>query len=359
MLSKLNHRYMRLSSKEFIAFLEEWMILLNSKIGVIDSLKAICETINNKKVRSIIISIVIDLEQGTSIVVAMQKFPRAFPVLALQMLKIAENTDSFIEIVNKMYLYYSQNKKAVNKVKSATLYPKILCLVCLATIVVLGLVVLPSFERMFITLNTELPLITRILIGFSRFLREYCVWIVIMVGLLIVVYFILSRCKGFVRFKDYLKINLPIIKQFYDVVVLSRFIEMFTTMIESNLSIINALSHAKGVLKNVHYEDAISKVILAIKEGEPFAEALKVEQLFPYSMVNMLAIGEKSGNLEQSLGYVSKYYREKFFTSMNKLVTYIEPIMIIVIAGIIALVMAGIFLPLLKMMDTTTIGGMK
>lgn len=340
----------KISQSTLSSFCRHWSALINSGMEINHALGAIRDYIENKTLRNVLTSINIELTKGKEIYQAFMNYSNLFPKFFIYMLEIGEKTGKMEWILKQLAFYYEKENQIKQKVKNAFQYPKILLLLSLVVIIVLIFYVLPIFNQMFIQLGGDLPSISIFVNYISLIIHRYRLTL----GLLLIIIFILSkRLKGKMKLYviDRLKLIVPIYKKIYLSTLTTRLIRGLTILLKSAVGIIESLEMIKPLFENKIIEKRLDNAIILIKEGNNLSKVLKQMKIFPFSLMEIISIGEKSGNLSLLLEESAPFFDEQVINGSERLTKLIEPLMVLLIAFIIIILLFSVFFPVLKMIE--------
>lgn len=339
----------RIKPQETAVFTRQLATLLRAGIPLAESLAALIDQVENPRVEEIVTDVRRRVNEGSSLAAALEAHPKMFESLYINMVRSGEAAGNLDEVLFRL-ADFADNQIALRaKILSALLYPIIMVFVGGIIMIVLMVVVVPQITQLFADMDKALPWNTELLISVSNFLGNYW-WAVIVGGILS--YLIFRYWKktkaGHLRW-DKLRLKVPIFGDLSRKVAIARFGGTLGTMLSAGVPILQALDIVKNVLGNKVLEDVVDSSKESIKEGEAIAAPLKRSQQFPPLMVHMIAVGERSGQLETMLANVSATYQNEVEMKLSRLTTLLEPIMIVVMGGAVAFVVFSILMPILQM----------
>jgi type IV pilus assembly protein PilC len=295
-----------------------------------------------------------DVESGSPLSDALAKHPRVFDHLYSNMVKAGETGGVLDVILSRLASFMEKAQRLKRRIKGAMIYPTVVFTVVLAILLLIMIFVVPKFEEVFKALpgGGELPALTQALQGFSRFLVQNW-WAVI----LILLFFtfgtrLIGRSRAGRRFFDRMKLSMPIVGPLVQKVVVARFSRTFGTLIASGVPILEALDICRDTAGNHVMEVALGKVRDSISEGGSIAEPLGESGIFDDIVVNMIDVGEETGELDKMLIRVADNYDEEVDVAVGSITSIIEPLLIIFLGSAVFLIVLGLFLPLLRLIET-------
>ncbi|MFH1504332.1 MAG: type II secretion system F family protein [Candidatus Omnitrophota bacterium] len=341
----------RVSYSDISVFSRQLACLLKAGIPFLSSLATLKEEAKNKELIRIINSLMDDVEKGSFFSAALSKYENVFGSFYVDMIKTAEASGTLDETLQRLAVLREREEQIVSDIKSAATYPVIAVAVLAIGSFVVTAFVIPKFMNIFSRFDTELPLPTRFLIFMNRAICEFWyISIIGIAGLIIGFKFFVNKPKGRMLW-DIFKLKVPIIGPLTLKIALSKFTRSISVLIKTGVSIIKALELAKRNMANVRLKREIEIISEKIIQGESLANSMKEVKIFPPMVVQMVAAGEGTGKLDDLLLFVSDYYDSQVKYALKNLVTYIEPVLILIL-GIGVLIMAlGVFLPMWNMMQ--------
>lgn len=337
-------------TKDFVLFVRQFSIMLNSGMKVIDVVSFLIRNTKNQKLKKVLEGVHNDLLQGKSLSAAFGRYPNTFPQFFRNMVKIGEESGGLSQVLNKLADYYEKLAEQKKKVRQAFAYPIFLVIISIAAIMFLSMYVMPKFEKVFDQFDGELPLSTRIVLGISNFLLEYYGFVfagVLILGLIIM---LLNRSKEVKRIKDRFKLLNPLTKNLHTAVITSRFANGFSVLISNGVKLIDSIDTMSKLLDNMFVEKRLQVVKREIESGNSIAKSLNVINVFPKMLIEMIEVGEETTSLEQVLDISTKYFEDDVETQIKAMTASIQPILLGILALLIMLILLAIFQPMLDLL---------
>jgi type IV pilus assembly protein PilC len=331
---------------ELANFAQRLSVLIGAGIPLVRSITIIKNQSNLKHEKEMLQGLLSKVEAGEQLSTALQDYPKYFPKLFVHLIKAGETGGVLDEVLSELVEYYRKRDKINKEVKSALYYPITIVLVAIVAVFILMGFVLPNILNMLTGFGGEIPLPTQILIFVSNFISGY--WWAILIVLLIASLLIsnyVKTPKGKLR-KDRLLLKIPVIGDLIRKVVIARFASTLELLIKSGVNIINALPVIEEVVDNEVFADILLETRMRVREGSTLSEPIKQSGEFPPMVVQMLKVGEESGNIEDMLNKISAYYDLEVENAIEGSISLIEPVMIIILAVIVGGIVASIILPL-------------
>lgn len=343
--------------KILMVFTRQLATLIDSGLPLLRSLTVLGKQEPNPVLRSTIGSLADSVQGGATFSESLAQHPKLFNKLYVNMVKAGELGGVLEVVLNRLAEYQEKAQKLKNKIVSAMVYPAIVMFIAVAILIFLMVAIVPKFKEMFTETDSELPLISQIVFGFSEFCLSRTmffpnvVWMIIAVFLLYALFVAVGRTKGGREFIDNMKLHLPIFGDIQRKSAVSRFARTLGTLVTSGVPILQALNITRDTAGNVVISKAISKVHEAVKEGESIITPLSASGVFPTMVISMVDVGEETGQLPEMLLKVADVYDDEVDGAVTALTSILEPIMIVILALVVGAVVFALFLPLIKMIS--------
>lgn len=336
----------RVSDVDLLFFVKHLNIMLKAGISLFESIEMLVGQSSGKlKVR--LKTVLAEVSAGSKLSDSLKKYPKDFPELVVELIRTGELSGTLE--MNLAYIagFIRKDIDLKKKVKSAMMYPTLILVAVLGLIMAIGLFVLPKIIPLFGSLNVELPLSTQILLWFAEFFKDYGLHTAaILMGLIIFVPIFLNF-KWVRPVSHWMYLRTPVFGKILVQVNLARFFRVFSTLMEAGVPIDSTLSICKNVMRNHSYKSAISRMKISVERGNSMARSISGNpRLFPVLVDNMMVVGERTGNLAESLIYLGQFYEEEVDEKMKNLSTVLEPILLIVIGSLVAFVAFSIIGPI-------------
>jgi type IV pilus assembly protein PilC len=348
-LTQLEWSFRRIKTKDVVMFNIQLANMLNAGLSVISSLDILQKQNENKRLSEVIGRVSRSVQAGESFSQALAKHPRIFPNLLVSMVKAAEASGGLDKVLTKYAEFAEAQADLQRKIKEALYYPIILIVAATGVIVFIATVLIPKFVAVFNRAEISLPLPTIILAGAGTAIRQFW-YLIILAGVLIVVGIrkYVGTKAGRFRF-DKVSLKLPILGPIVRKTCISRFARTLSTLIGSGVPILESLDIVGDVVNNQVLGRVIKQMRQSVEKGERLAESLKISEEFPPDTVQMISVGEESGNLEGMLNKISDFYDRAAGYSIKKLVASLEPMLLVVMGVVVAFTMASMLLPMFNM----------
>jgi general secretion pathway protein F len=334
---------------EIAAFTRQMATLVKAGIPLADALGALVEQIANLRFKAPVSEVRAAVNEGSSLADALARHPKLFDELFVSMVRAGEIAGNLDEVLTRLADFLEGSQKLKSKVQSAMIYPLVMVAVGTIIMAVLMVKVIPNITSMFKQQGKTLPINTRMLIASSDFFRSW--WWALGIGLIaaIAAFANWTRGKEGRMVWDSFALRLPVLGELVRTINVSRFARTLGTMLEAGVPMLRALDTAKQIVGNVLIQQAIEEAKRAVTEGESLAQTLKKSGHFPPTMIHMVAVGEKAGQLEQMLARVADTYDAEVDTKLSRFTALLEPLMLVVMGGAVAFIVFSILQPIMDL----------
>jgi len=338
--------------KDMVVFSRQFASMMEAGVAMLRALNVLTEQTSNKKLRMALEQIRYEIEQGGVLSDSMLKYPKIFDTLYVSMVRAGEAGGILDQVLSRLAFFMEERSRLNQQVKSAMTYPVVVMFIAVGVFYAMLTLVLPTFSGMFASLGSDLPAYTQMLINLSKFLRSW--YMLLVIGIIVGVVWAL---KNYYQTKDgKFVIDLAILKMpiFGDMtrkVAVARFTRTFGTLIKSGVPIITSLEVVKDSAGNEVLRRAIEAVILKVQEGGTISAPLSQSNIFPPMVTQMVAIGEETGQLETMLEKVADFYDVEVETAVEGLTSLMEPLMIVILGGMVGAIVIGMYLPMFSIIS--------
>jgi type IV pilus assembly protein PilC len=345
--------FQRISLKDLFIFSRQFSIMLNSKVPIVECLMTIAAQTKNPELKEIISDIAQEVEAGSFLSKAFSKYPKVFSPFYVAMVKAGEASGKLPHSFNYLANHLEREYNLRGKITGAMIYPALVLVVFLAILGLMVFSILPSFEQILTEREVEIPFLTKIILSFSRFLREKFLFLALIVVIPVVLIFYYSRTKGGKKIFDKISLKIPFFGQILRQSILSRFAENLSTLTSAGLVVTEALEIVEEIVGNETYKNAISKIKEGVKKGEKISSISSLyPELFPPLFNQLVLVGEKTGTLSNSLLAISDFYQKETEKSIEGFLRILEPLLIIILGGLVGGLMLSVLLPLYRIIGT-------
>ncbi|MEI6806150.1 MAG: type II secretion system inner membrane protein GspF [Myxococcaceae bacterium] len=337
-----------ISISEIAQATRQMAILLQAGVQMVDALNALIDQIDNEKLKRIYSEIRSSVNEGSSLADAMQKHT-IFSNIYINMIRAGESSGALEVVLERLADFMEGQAQLKSKIISAMVYPAVMATVALVIMIVMLTTVIPRIAQIFIRAKVQLPFLTRMMIGISDVLSNYWWLLIMMIG---------GSVYGFMRWKktpkgraawDKFMLQVPVLGTITQLVSVARFSRTLSTLLASGVPLLHSLEIVRNIVSNDVLEKAIDAVREAVREGEDISTPLKRSGCFPPMVTHMIAIGEKSGQLETMLTRIAVTYEQQVQLRVTTLTALMEPIMIVIMGGSVGLIVFAILTPIMQM----------
>ncbi len=338
--------FKRVKTQDLMIFTRQFSTLLASQVPLSDSLANLYKQTEKPVLKEALYEIATDVDAGFSLSQALERHRGIFSEFYVNMIKSAEVTGRLSEVLNFLADYLEKQATLVSKVKNALTYPAFVIVLFVVVVIVMVTMVFPQIMPIFNESKVELPFLTKILLGASTFMSNWWWVILIAFGVIIVLlvdYFQTNEGKAV---RDTLALKMPILGPMFQKLYIARFAESARVLIKGGLTIPQAVEISSHTIGNVVYQERLHEAAEQVRKGKLLSQTLIGLEEFPPLVGQLISVGESTGRLEDLLGKVTDFYSREVDNMVDNLVTLIQPILMVVIGGVIAALFASILLPI-------------
>jgi len=342
------------NAKAVTLFTRQLSTLIGAGLPLVRALKIVEEQQPRGHLKNLFKGLVESIESGGSFSDALNRYPNVFSKLYVNMIRAGEAAGLLDLVLSRLADYFEKGQKLQARVKSALIYPCVVLLVALVVLIGLMIFVVPKFTALFSDMGIELPLITRILISTSKAIMTWKFWVAMMLvaAVIKVVFSAIMKSKAGKYFSDRILLGLPIIGKLMHKMIISRFASTLGTLVSSGVPILNAINIVRDTVNNEVVSAGLKRVHDSVKEGESIVAPIKQAGIFDSVVVNMVAVGEETGKLDEMLMRIASTYENEVDVAIAGLASMLEPFLIVTLAVIIGFIVISLFLPLVKLLTT-------
>jgi type IV pilus assembly protein PilC len=316
---------------------------------LVQSLDILAQQEEDETFRDIISTVKNEVEAGATLAAALQKHPRVFDDMYVNLVVAAEEAGTLDVILARLATHIEKMEELKKKIRSALVYPAMIVTVAIGVTIVLMVFVVPVFEKLFAGIGSTLPLPTRVVIAVSNIFKSYLPIVIAIVVVLVIVLRRYYKTENGKRWVDDMMLKLPIFGELLRKVAIARFARTLGTLVSSGVPILEALNIVAGASGNKVVEEAILKGRISISEGQTISEPLSQSGVFPVMVTQMISVGETTGSLELMLNKVADFYESEVDTAVATLSSMLEPVLMIFLGVIVGGLVISMYLPIFKM----------
>ncbi len=337
------------SQKDLQIFTRQFSTLITSGIAIVQALQMLESTIPSLPLREAVAQIRKEVETGKRFAEALKAHPKIFDSLYVNLVRAGEESGTLDSLLNRLSVYIEKSARITGKVKSAMFYPVAVLVISMLVVVGILVFVIPKFEDMFKSSGQELPGLTQMVVNASHFLFDY--WYMVIGVAVGSVWGLLAFYKSpqGKKFFAVLFLRLPLIGTLIRKNGVARFTRTLATMLQSGIGIIESLDIAGSTIGNWVMESTVEKAKKVVLEGKSMTVAFAKDPNYPEMVVQMIAVGEQTGAMDSMLGKVADFYEEEVEQTVGAITSLIEPAMMVILGGIIAVLVVAMYLPIFNM----------
>ena len=342
----------RVRLRDLVVFSRQFATMIDAGLSVVKCLDILQKQTRNPKMKDVIGEVKRDVAGGMSLTEALQKHPRIFSPLYVNMIRSAEAGGILDIVLDRLATFLEKEQETRNKIKSAMTYPAVVFCFAVLMLIALLFFVLPKFKGIFETMGLDLPLTTRLMLNFSEYTKNYWyVALVLVVGTVVTAKILAQTERG--RYAlDAGKLKLPIFGDLILKTCVSRFARTFGTLISSGVPVLRALEIVADTAGNRVVAETVQRARSSIKEGEKISTPLFGSKIFPVMVTQMIAVGEETGRLDQMLVKVSNFYDDEVDATLKSLTSLIEPLMIVGLGMIVGFIAVSVISPIYSLVGS-------
>ncbi|GAA6204015.1 MULTISPECIES: type II secretion system F family protein [Thalassotalea] len=340
-----------ISLDDLIVFCRQMYALVRSGVPILRAINGMAESSNSPKLKVALAEIATQLEGGYELSSALHQHPKLFSPLFVSLVHVGENTGQLDEAFSKLASYFEREQDTRKRIKTALRYPSFVLGAIAIAIVILNIFVIPTFANMFSKLGADLPWATKALISSSNFFLDY--WphlLVVCIGVFFGLRAYLKTEKGLYQW-DRIKTRLPIVGSIIERSILSRFSHSFAIVLKAGVPMTSGLTLVSDAVDNTYMSEKIIAMRTGIESGDSLLRSAVGSKLFTPLVLQMIAVGEETGRVDELLEEVGDYYEREVDYELGTLTAKIEPILIAIVASMVLILALGIFTPMWDMMS--------
>ena len=340
----------KLNSKAFTVMCSQFSIILRAGIPIARTVHLIADKTTDKPLKKMLMKIAKDVEAGRSLAASFAEHGgKLLPTTFIETIRAGEESGNLDRSFDTMYRHYDKQTKMRGKVKGAMAYPMFVLVIAVAVVIVLMVKVVPTFTAIFESYGSELPAITRLLIAISNFFRKYTIWMAAVFALLFIVYkFYGNTEKGRLNLAR-VQLRLPVLGNIARLNAASQFANTMTTMLGSGLPMTKAISITAGVMDNYYTGTEVGKLTGRLEEGYALGASMRDSGCMPDILVDMVAVGEETGEMEKTLDTIALYYDAELEMAIAAALAKLEPTILIFLALVAGFIVIAIYMSIFQM----------
>ena len=338
----------KIKSTDFIIYNQQFLALIHAGLPILKSLDMLTQRVKNPRFQLLLTDIAVRVKSGALLSEAFEA-QGAFPKVYTASLYAGEKSGNLEEVIRRYIEYQRTIDTTKSKIKSAITYPLILAVLLVILVTYLLAVVVPQFATFYEGLNAKLPDVTMLLIAVSRAIRSHLLTgILVLVGLIVGIRIWSRSPKGGMTM-DTLKLRFPILGDVWNKFSFSQLSRTLSTLLSGGIPLVNALEIVADSTGNRLVSNAVRSAIASVREGQSLSKSFEASPIVPELAIEMMQVGESTGSLSEMLRHVADFYDEEVSTKLNQIFTYIEPVLLVILATIVAFVLIALYLPIFNL----------
>jgi type IV pilus assembly protein PilC len=327
-------------------FTRQFATMISAGLPMVQCLEILATQMESAELRKVVMKVKESVQSGATLSEALGKHKKVYDDLYVNMVEAGEVGGALDTILIRLAQYREKADKLARKVKGALVYPIVVMIVAIGVTYAMLTFIVPVFAKMFSGLGAELPMPTQVVLGFSNFLRDNSLLMLLLLVLGVIGFKLYVRNpKGRLSW-DTFKLRMPLLGTLIRKSAISRFTRTLATLLSSGVSILDALSITARTAGNMVLQNAINKSMLSIAEGETITQPLKESGVFPPMVTQMISVGEKTGGMDDMLAKIADFYDDEVDAAVAALTSIIEPVIIVFMGAIIGGILIAMYLPM-------------
>lgn len=342
----------RVKTEHFTVFCRQLATMYRAGVSLVESVQILREQTASKPLAKLLGEIAEEMRGGKQLSEAASAYPTVFSTVFISMVQAGEAAGNLDVMLDRLAVFFEKERNTKEKVKSAMIYPAVMLVMMVLVVIFMMLFVIPQYAISFQGMGIELPLPTRMVMAVSEFMQQF--WYLVIVGLIapFVVWKWVRRTAQGKLVQDLMLLRIPVFGKLWHKQAIARFARTFSSLLAAAIPLMQGMTIVSNVVGNA----AIGKAILdsrdRVMSGDSMSEPLRQSKLFPPMVVQMMAIGERSGSIEDMLDKVADFYEADVDQMADRLKALLEPLMIILLTGIVGVIVMAVMMPTFKMMQS-------
>jgi type IV pilus assembly protein PilC len=340
----------KVNAADISVFSRQLATMLIAGIPMVQSFEIVASGVDKPSLRNLILAIKADVESGTSLYESLAKHPLYFDDLFVNLVRAGEQAGALDTLLDKIATYKEKSEATKKKVKKALFYPAAVLIVAGIVTTVLMIFVIPEFQKLFKGFGANLPAFTMFVIGISNALRHHGIWIALVIGVAgwTFMYF-KKRSRKMREVLDRMSLKIPIIGPILNKAAISRYARTLSTMFAAGVPLVEALESVAGATGNIVYENAVLKMRDEVATGQRLQRAMETQGVFPNMVVQMIAVGEESGSLDEMAAKVAVFYEAEVDNAVDSMSSLLEPLIMVILGVIVGGLVIAMYLPIFQL----------
>jgi type IV pilus assembly protein PilC len=340
----------KITTQDIAIFSRQLATMMQAGIPLVQAFDIVATGHENPGMQKLLNAIKVDIEGGTTLAEALSKHPLYFDDLFVNLVNSGEQSGALETLLDKIATYKEKTEAIKKKIKKALTYPAAVLVVAFIVTAVLLVFVIPQFEELFQGFGADLPAFTQMVVGISRFVRDNGVFIVLaLVGVSMTFMYFKKRSRRFNHFLDRALLKLPVLGEILRKAAIARFTRTLSTMFAAGVPLVEALESVAGATGNIVYQVATLEIRTEVATGQRLQRAMEATELFPNMVIQMVAVGEESGSLDEMCAKVADFYERDVDDAVDNLSSLLEPMIMGILGILVGGLVIAMYLPIFKL----------
>lgn len=341
----------KVTVNELSTFCRQFSIMITSGTSIVDSLSILKSQAYSGYLKRILEQVHEDVKAGKLLSEAMDKHKRVFPNFFRSMVRVGEISGAIDKVLVSVADYFETDSKMRSKIRSALTYPCVLIVMAIGIIALMFVFIIPTFQKALESLEVDMPALTLALYDMSAYIREHWMNIFLIIAAVVLVFIVVLRTKQGRYLWDKLKFHMPLVGKVIKNNITARFCRSFSLLIASGMDIVDAMDVVSIVFGNVYVADQFKKATEDVRQGMTLTMALQSYKLFPTMLVQMVSVGERTGDLESTLSRSCGFFENQVERAISAATSLIQPIILCIIGAAVGVLFYAVYSPLLQVMN--------
>jgi type IV pilus assembly protein PilC len=340
----------KVNAGDIAIFARQLATMLAAGIPLVQAFEIVGNGNDKPSMQKLILDIKADVEGGTSLHEALAKQPLYFDDLFVNLVEAGEQAGALESLLDKVATYKEKTEALKKKVKKALFYPAAVMAVAVIVTIILLVFVIPQFEALYKGFGADLPAFTQFVIGLSKFVQSKGLYLgVVITGAFVGFFYMKKRSRKMREFLDRVMLKLPVIGPILNKAAIARYARTLSTMFSAGVPLVEALQSVAGATGNIVYENAVLRMKDEVSTGQRLQRAMEQTGLFPNMVIQMIAVGEESGSLDEMSGKVATFYEAEVDNAVDAMSSLLEPLIMVVLGVLVGGLVIAMYLPIFKL----------
>lgn len=337
------------SSRDLSVFCRQFVSISTAGVAIVDALEMLGDQTENKALQEAIYNVKASVQKGETLAGSMRQQNGIFPEIMVNMVEAGESSGNLETSFERMAIQFEKSTKIKSLVKKSMIYPIALSIIVVGVIIIMMAFVVPTFSDMYADMDQELPFLTRMVVGISDFVVQKFYILIAAIVILVVAFKVFAASKTGMYILADIKRKAPIFGKMTVKSASAQFARNLSTLTAAGISMIDSLEIVAKTMPNLRFKDAVLEAKEKVAQGRPLSEPLRASEVFPNMIIHMIGIGEETGNMDEMLITAATYFEEEVEAATEQVAAVIEPLLIVVMAGIVGVIIMSILIPMFGM----------